>query len=176
MVEDPSKRRDERRERARSAAAEMGDARRRELGAADRREISLRGGFDGVSVPIEADPGPRAFVESPRNDFLLPVGSGKTIGEGVLPQRLNLGGWIYLRCDQRLAARVRFRGAFWMTRRIEHLPSGDRFEDRGPGHGLVVDPATWEYVDIPISDREMGNGYRYYSVDPDGSVEFHTVS
>lgn len=176
-LDDPAKRREERRMQARRDASAMTDERRRKLIEEDQRDKPLMGGFDAVSLPIEADPGPAAFVESERNDWLFPIGSGKTAAAGVLPQQLNVGGWVYLRCDNRLAARARFTGAAWQADRTEHIPSGDIFKSRGPGYVLNVDPSSWEYVDIPIGDREMGNGYRYYDVDEhDGTVTFRTVS
>jgi hypothetical protein len=41
---------------------------------------------------------------------------------------------------------------------------------------LVVDPETWEKaVDVEVTDRETGNGYRYYRINPDGSLEWIEV-
>jgi hypothetical protein len=139
--------------------------------------VILKGGFDAVSLPVEAGPGVKAFIGSDRNDWLFPVGSGKTEGaEGVCPQRLNTPGWIFLRTEQRLQARVKFVGVDYAQARREHIASDDGVHhDRGAGYLLRVDPSTWERIDIPISVRQSGNGYRYYDVTTDGTVIFRTV-
>jgi len=145
-----------------------------------RNETILEGGFDGVSLPIEAEPGVNAFVLSERNRWLFPVGSGKAFGaEGSLPRRLNTPGWIFLRAEHELRARVRFVGARRQQIRQEHIASDDGVcHDRGPGYVLEVDPTTWKVLDQPIllSAAEQGNGYRYYDVNDDGlEPTFRTV-
>lgn len=140
----------------------------------------LDGGFDGVSLPVESSPGVEAFVQSDRNGWLFPVGSGKTFGaEGSLPRRLNTPGWIFLRSDHELRARVRFLGVERRQVRLEHIASDDGvFHDRGPGFVLAVDASSWTVLTqpIPLSAAEQGNGYRYYDVSADGSsVTFRMV-
>lgn len=140
----------------------------------------LDGGFDGVSLPVESSPGVEAFIRSERSAWLFPVGAGKTFGaEGSLPRRLNTPGWIFLRTEHELRARVRFVGVQRKQIREEHIPSPDNvFHDRGPGYVLAVDAGSWTILDQPIrlSAAEQGNGYRYYDVSADGSsVTFRTV-
>lgn len=174
---DPWKLREERRMRARRDALDMTDDRRRELLAKESRPVASTGMMDAVSLPIYAEFGPAPFMESPNNDWLFPVGSGRSRGsnDGSLPRQLAVGGWIYLRADERLVARARFLGVERREVRVEHIPSeGGEFEDAGPGYVLVVDPASWKELDIPLADpvTETGNGYRYYRIGPDGVPVF----
>lgn len=88
------------------------------------------------------------------------------------PSDLRPRGWIYLRCDDRLAARVRAVGMGWRDERpVRHGedPSGKGF---GPGLVFVVDPETWEPFDQALGDDadRMRQGYRYHLTDSDRVV------
>jgi hypothetical protein len=121
--------------------------------------------------PIYEEHGRGPFMTGPSNDFLLPIGAGRTNGVGVMPQQLRQGGWVFLRAGRKIVARARFIGFEQRESRVEHVPSATGYEDRGPGLVLAVDPATWEdRADRLESDREPGNGYRYYMIDGEHPV------
>jgi hypothetical protein len=167
---DPSKTRHERRARARSNAATITVERRSELAKRAGRPIKSTGTIGGVSLPIEAEFGPKPFMTGPDNDWLFPVGCGKdrSSRRGSLPRELAPGGWIFLRSDDHLVAKVLYLGAEMRSSRREHIPSPSGFhEDAGEGYVLVVDPATWTTrIDHHyLTGAEMGNGYRYYATD-----------
>lgn len=88
------------------------------------------------------------------------------------PHDLRSRGWIYLRYDDQLAARVRARGMRWQDERpVRHGedPLGEGF---GPGLVFDVDPDTWEPFDQALGeDAEwMRQGYRYHVTDRAGVV------
>lgn len=83
------------------------------------------------------------------------------------PHGLRSGGWLYLRCDARLAARVRVPLMAWRDERPWR--TGDNPDNQGWGAGLVfaVDPASWKPFDQDLGeDAEwMRQGYRYHWTD-----------
>ncbi len=187
---DPSKFREERRERAAKAAAEASEQRIEDLRVAEaaRRgtkpknrassKLPTYGTMDAVSVPIYEEHGPAPFMEGPSNDFLYPIGAGqdRNSPDGMVPRNLRQGGWVYLRAGGKLVARAVFTGIEQRESRIEHVRSPEGYLDAGPGLVLAVDAESWEMCDIPLaSSSESGNGYRYYMLDGDRPV-FTTVT
>lgn len=88
------------------------------------------------------------------------------------PHDLRPGGWLYLRFEERLAARVRVRAMAWRDERP--VRTGDDATGDGFGPGLVfdVDPAAWEPFDQPLGEdaERMRQGYRYHLTDRTGRV------
>jgi hypothetical protein len=185
-IEEPGKDLDEVRRVARQRGknitperlAELREHERTRVGASGRRASVRRdpvhgpkpwvGSMGAVSMPIVGEHGPEPFMTGDGNDWLFPLGAGSTRTgyDGVMPRRLGIGGWIYLRANHCLVARARFRGVERRDHRVEHIasPGGVR-EDRGAGAVLAVDPESWETVDIPLSaSGEEGQGYRYYTI------------
>lgn len=144
--------------------------------------------------PRPAPPRPKRPTTSPRNadDPIAPLGGTKDVSipmyalEAYLGERtdwlaalngyphdLRPGGWVYLRFEERLAARVRVQAMTWRDERP--VRTGDDATDDGFGAGLVfeVDPATWEPFDQPLGDdaERMRQGYRYHLTRASGRVE-----
>jgi hypothetical protein len=179
---DPEDRKEERRAEAKRLAGEITPERLEELreaypsvsplGKTRRAPRPWSGTRDAVSMPIQSDYKADPFMKGDSNDFLFPVGAGKTEQvDGSVPRQLRIGGWIYLRADSKLVARACFIGVEQRPSRREHIASPEGRLDRGPGQVLAVDPNSWEKVDVDLtSTSEMGNGYRYYDVTDDGPV------
>jgi hypothetical protein len=86
------------------------------------------------------------------------------------PHDLRQGGWLYLRVDGALSARVRVRSMGWRDERPWR--TGEAGEDAGPGLVFELAPDSWATVDIDLgADAErMRQGYRYHLTAADGSV------
>lgn len=121
--------------------------------------ITALSGTKDVSVPVHAvDP-----YLGTRTDWLTAHG---------YPHDLRRRGWIYLQCDERLAARVRAVGVRWQDSRP--VRTGEDPSDVGFGSGLVfeVDSGTWEPFDQALGEDagRMRQGYRYHLTDCAGIV------
>ncbi len=119
-------------------------------------KISPLGGDLDMSLPVETiDP----FVGS---DW-LPA--------HTFPHYLRRSGWIYLRTEESLLARVKAVKVVWRNER--KVPTAAAYEDRGPGLAIRVDPKTWDTsVTIGLgsqADRQR-HGYRYLMTNDDDSV------
>ncbi len=93
------------------------------------------------------------------------------------PHDLRPRGWLYLRYQERLAARVRAVGMGWREERPVRTgedPGGKGF---GPGLVFEVDPETWEPFEQALGkDAErMHQGYRYHLTDRTGVVHHLTA-
>lgn len=89
------------------------------------------------------------------------------------PSDLRSGGWIYLRCDERLGARVRAVAMIWREQRDARTgedPPGNNYF--GSGLAFAVDPNTWEPFDQDLGEdaERMRQGYRYHLTDKAGVV------
>jgi hypothetical protein len=112
--------------------------------------IPLTGDRD-ISIPVH-DLGPYL---GERTEWL--------IASNGHPTRLRAGGWIYLRCDGALGARVRVMRMG--NRDSRPWRTGEVSPDNDAGGGLVFEviPETWERVDIPLGGEaeNQRQGYRY---------------
>ncbi len=109
-------------------------------------------------------------------DMSVPVHSvDKLIGSPALsarafPHYLRRSGWIYLRADDRLQARVKATKVVWQETR-EDLVDPER--DLGAGIAIEVDPKTWDTdIDIDLGQlaSRMRDGFRYLKTNDDDSV------
>jgi hypothetical protein len=97
------------------------------------------------------------------------------IGSATLPARafphyLRKSGWIYLRSDERLEARVRAGKLIWQDERFD-LSEPDR--DLGPGLAIQVDVDSWDGgVQIELGRQAVNqrDGYRYLMTNDDDTV------
>ncbi len=121
--------------------------------------IAALSGSKDVSIPMYSlDP-----YLGARTDWLVAHG---------YPHDLQRRGWVYLRFEDRLAARVRARGMRWREERPVRngaVSSGDGF---GPGLVFDVDPDTWEPFDQGLGEdaERMRQGFRYHLTDNTGVV------
>lgn len=109
-------------------------------------------------------------------DMSLPVAEVDAIvGAGSLtarafPHYLRRSGWIYLRHDGRLAARVKAAKIVWEDERTD-LADPDR--DLGPGIAIEVDARTWDPdIDIDLGSlaAQQRDGFRYLLTNDDDTV------
>lgn len=102
-------------------------------------------------------------MEGEGNDWLF--------GEQGFPWGLRQGGWIYLRSDGVLGARVRVKGIGFREVRREH--TGDEMLNLGPGPTIEVDPSTWDRCSHELGDlaERQRQGYRYLITTQDGKIE-----
>jgi hypothetical protein len=121
----------------------------------------LRGTKD-VSMPVHAV-GP--YLDE-RTDW-MPAMNG-------YPHDLRPDGWLYLRLDGRLVARVTVPSMGWRDERPAR--TSDDPNSKGWGEGLVfsVDPSTWEPVDQDLGEdaERMRQGYRYHWTDEAGVAHY----
>jgi hypothetical protein len=119
-------------------------------------KISPLGGELDMSLPVEV-------VE--------PLIGADWLMAHTFPHYLRRSGWIYLRHQGRLRARVKVMKVVW---RIERkVPTDGPFEDLGPGLALQVDPRTWDdAIDIDLGDlaAHQQHGYRYLLTNEDDTV------
>ncbi len=132
-------------------------------------------------------PTPRA-TKSPRSaadkisplagalDMSMPVSTADgLIGESTLPARvfphyLRRGGWVYLRCNDQLQARVKASKVIWQDDRIDLV---DPERVLGAGIVIKVDPKTWEHdlsIDLGNLAERQRDGFRYLMTEDDDSI------
>ncbi len=109
-------------------------------------------------------------------DMSLPVvDPGVAIGLACLPARafphyLRRSGWIYLRSEGRLQARVKATKVVWEDDRSDLADPG---RDLGPGIAIEVDARTWDAeVDIDLGQLadQQRDGFRYLMTNDDDTV------
>lgn len=119
-------------------------------------KISPLGGDLDMSMPVDA-------VE--------PLVGSDWLSARTFPHYLRRAGWIYLRNDDRLQARVKVQKVIWRAER--KVPTEGAFEDHGPGLAMQVDASSWDTsIDIPLgahAERQR-HGYRYLKTNEDGTV------
>jgi hypothetical protein len=89
----------------------------------------------------------------------------------TFPHYLRRSGWVYLRCNGSLQARVKAIKVVWRCER--KVPTEGPYVDLGPGMALQIDPRTWDdTIDIPLGDLadQQEHGFRYLLADEDGTV------
>lgn len=93
----------------------------------------------------------------------------------TFPHYLRRSGWIYLRSEERLQARVKAAKVIWRSER--KVPTDGPYEDLGPGLAIQVDPRTWdENVDIPLgvhAERQR-HGFRYLKTNDDDTITHYS--
>lgn len=112
---------------------------------------ALRGDRD-ASVPICA-------IDRYRHASWIPVHG--------FPHRLRANGWAYLRTRGHLMGRLRAVGVQWRARRPSNDGSGF-----GPGRILLVDPDSFEDVDIDLGElaSHQRSGIRYLRAARSGRI------
>jgi len=122
----------------------------------DSDKISPLGGDLDMSLPVDA-------VE--------PIVGADWLPAHTFPHYLRRSGWIYLRCNDSLQARVKVVKMIWQTER--KVPTAAAYEDRGPGLAIQVDPKTWDTsVDLALGGHaeRQRHGYRYLMTNDDDTV------
>ena len=181
--DDPTSRREQRRATAKRAASE----------ATPQRIAELRSQYGGATAPSKnrmsrtalpttpSDPCPDLIgnhdlvypihrladhMEGPRKDFLFLT---------VFPHHLRPTGWVYVKVEGRVVARVRVRRVGYRRDVQEHTP-----DERGvylcreSTSTLELDPNTWEPVDFPAAETHQ-QAIRYVATNDDGTVS-HLVT
>lgn len=123
-------------------------------GEADK--ISPLGGELDMSMPV---------------DLVEPFLGSDWLVARTFPHYLRRSGWIYLRCDGKLKARVKATKVVWRNER--KVPTDGPFEDLGPGLALQVDPRTWDDnvdIDLGAHASRQEHGYRYLRTNTDDTV------
>lgn len=123
-------------------------------------KVSPLGGDLDMSLPV---PAVEPFVGS---DW-LPA--------HTFPHYLRRSGWIYLRCDDGLRARVKAVRVIWRPER--KVPTPSAYEDQGPGLALQVDPKTWDTdidIDLGVHAERQKHGYRYLLTNDDDTVTHYS--
>ena len=109
-------------------------------------------------------------------DMSMPVASvekhlgSSTLAARVFPHYLRRGGWIYLRCDGLLQARVKALKVVWEDDRID-LADPDRA--LGGGIAIKVDPTSWDdsvQIDLGCLAERQRDGFRYLKTNDDDTV------
>jgi hypothetical protein len=122
----------------------------------DGDKISPLGGSLDMSLPV---------------DLVEPLFGCDWLAAHAFPHYLRRSGWVYLRCADRLQARVKVVRVIWRAER--KVPTDGAYVDDGPGLALQVDPGSWDdSIDIPlgIHAERQRHGYRYLMTNDDGTV------
>jgi hypothetical protein len=126
----------------------------------DSDKISPLGGDLDMSLPVDA---------------IEPMIGADWIAARTFPHYLRRSGWIYLRCEGRLQARVKVVKVIWLAER--KVPTVHAYEDQGPGMALQVDPRTWDAdIDIDLGSlaERQRRGYRYLKTNDDDTVTHYS--
>ncbi|MGF1598366.1 MAG: hypothetical protein ACFCVK_15765 [Acidimicrobiales bacterium] len=119
-------------------------------------KISPLGGDYDISIPVDA---------------VAPLVGSDWISARTFPHYLRRAGWVYLRTETHLAARVKAVKLIWRPER--KVPTAEAYEDEGPGLAIQVDPRTWDdrlAIELGTQAAQQQHGYRYLKTDEDGSV------
>lgn len=88
------------------------------------------------------------------------------------PTLLRPGGWVYIRTEAELVARVKAVGSGTLSQRRERTGSPPGV--RGPGPVVFIDPGTWDdtlWCDLSVDRSFYGQGIRYLRTFEDGSLQ-----
>ena len=88
----------------------------------------------------------------------------------AFPHYLRRSGWIYLRCDEKLQARVKATKVVWQEDRTDLV---DPKKDLGAGIVIAVDPRSWDSdIDIELGAlaSRQRDGFRYLKTNDDDTV------
>ena len=109
-------------------------------------------------------------------DMSLPVcKADQVVGSECLsarafPHYLRRAGWIYLRCEGRLTARVKANRVVWANERFD---LADPERNLGPGIAIQVDTRTWDPdidIDLGRLSAQQRDGFRYLMTNDDDTV------
>jgi hypothetical protein len=109
-------------------------------------------------------------------DMSIPVTSvekllgSSSLAARVFPHYLRRGGWVYLRCDDMLQARVKAVKVVWEDERTDLV---NLQRDLGGGLAIEVDPKTWDdsiHVELGCLASRQRDGFRYLKTNDDDSV------
>lgn len=109
-------------------------------------------------------------------DMSMPVDDvSAVIGMSVLPARafphyLRRAGWIYLRSEDRLQARVKASKVIWVDERMD---LADPTRDLGPGIAIEVDQKSWDddiKIELGAQAERQRDGFRYLKTNDDDTV------
>jgi len=109
-------------------------------------------------------------------DMSIPVASvekhlgSSTLAARVFPHYLRRGGWVYLRCEGVLQARVKAVRVIWEDGRTDLV---DPQRDLGGGIAIQVDPMTWDdgvSIDLGCLAERQQDGFRYLRTSDDDSI------
>ena len=131
---------------------------------AKRATKSPQSGTDKIS-PLGGD----MDMSLPVDDLKSIVGS-ESINVRVFPHYLKKSGWIYLRTESHLKARVKATSVIWKEKRTDSASSG---QDLGPGIAIEVDKSTWDEevdIDLGLLAKSQQDGFRYLKTKSDGKV------
>lgn len=110
-------------------------------------------------------------------DMSMPVADVEAvIGSSCLPARafphyLRRSGWIYLRSEDKLQARVKAAKVIWEDERGSCLADPGR--DLGAGIAIEVDAKTWDAdidIDLGALAARQRDGFRYLRTNDDDTV------
>lgn len=88
----------------------------------------------------------------------------------AFPHYLRRSGWIYIRCQDKLQARVKAAKVVWRDDRTD-LTEPER--DLGAGIAIEVDPQSWDNgIDIDLGQHaeRQRDGFRYLKTNPDDTI------
>ncbi|MEM9566470.1 MAG: hypothetical protein AAGA93_27875 [Actinomycetota bacterium] len=118
-------------------------------------KISPLAGDLDMSLPVEAVHG---------------VLGAECLSARAFPHYLRRAGWVYLRCDGRLQARVKATKVVW---RDDRTDLADSTRHLGPGIAIEVDARTWDHdldIDLGALAEQQRDGFRYLLTNDDDSV------
>jgi len=119
-------------------------------------KISPLGGDLDMSLPV---------------DMVTPLLGSDWLAAHAFPHYLRRSGWIYLRCNGALQARVKAMKVVWRAER--KVPTEGPFTDIGSGLAIQIDPRTWDdSVDIDLGEHAASqqHGYRYLKTNEDDTI------
>ncbi len=102
-------------------------------------------------------------------DLTRVVGTSSLVAR-AFPHYLRRSGWVYLRCDGKLQARVKATKVVWQENRND-LADPDR--QLGAGLAIEVDERTWDDeldIDLGHLAAQQRDGFRYLLTNDDDSV------
>lgn len=119
-------------------------------------KISPLGGDLDMSMPV---------------DTVTPLVGSDWLLARTFPHYLRRAGWVYLRCEDRLQARVKAVKVIWRPER--KVPTEDAYVDSGAGLAIQIDPTSWDTtidIDLGIHAERQRHGYRYLKTNDDDTI------
>lgn len=123
-------------------------------------KISPLGGDLDMSMPV---------------DVISPLVGSDWLAARTFPHYLRRSGWIYLRSQDALEARVKASKVIWRSER--KTPTDGAYKDDGPGLAIQVDARTWDdSISIPLGTHaeRQEHGFRYLKTNDDDTVTHYS--